>query len=66
MHPLALAPSIYYSGTAKVSEVPRYLRLPLLQYLYEVADTDLTPIHEIQKSQAGRVGERSEQFYKIE
>ena len=66
MHPLALASRLYYPGAAKVGEVPRDLRLPLLQYLDEVADADLAPVHEIQKSQAGWVGERGKQLYKIE
>jgi hypothetical protein len=38
--------------------VPRNFRLPLLQYLDEVTDTDLAAIHEIQKSQTSGISKR--------
>jgi hypothetical protein len=46
--------------------MPGNLWLRLLQNLYEVADADLTPIHEIQESQARWVGKRREQSHHIE
>ncbi len=58
MHPLALASRLYYPCTAKVGEVPRYLRLPLLQYFDEVTDTDFAAVHEIQQPQTSGISKR--------
>jgi hypothetical protein len=66
MHPLSFSARLYDPGPAKVGEVPGNLRLSLLQNLHEVADTDLTSIHEIQKSQAGWVGKRREQLHHVD
>jgi hypothetical protein len=60
VHPLAFASRLHYSGAAQVGEVPGDLRLALLQDLDEVTDTDLAAVHEIQQSEACRVGERGE------
>jgi hypothetical protein len=60
MHPLALTPRLNDTRTAKVGEVPGDLRLPLLENLYEVADTYLASVHKVQQSQTSGVGERGE------
>ncbi len=50
MHPLAIAPGLNNSRTSEIRKMTRYLRLPLLQNLHEVANTHLTPIHQIQQT----------------
>jgi hypothetical protein len=60
VHPFAFTSSLYDSGTTKIGEMPRNLRLALVQNLYEVANTHLTAIHEVQQPEARRVCESGE------
>ena len=58
MHPFAFASRLDDSGAAKVSQMAGNLRLPLIQNLDKVADTNLLLSHEIQEPEAGIVAER--------
>lgn len=58
VHPFPLAPRLDDSGAAKVSQMAGNLRLPLIQNLDKVADTNLLFSHEIQEAEAGIVAER--------
>jgi hypothetical protein len=46
--------------------MPGDLRLTLFHNFHEVTDANLSPIHEVEKSQAGRISKRREQANKVE
>jgi hypothetical protein len=66
VHPLALAPRRHNPRPPQVRQVPRDLRLPLLQYLHEVADTNLAPVHQVQQPQPRAVCQRRKQRHQIQ
>jgi len=66
MHPFALPARTHNTSIPQVSEVPGYLRLTLLQNFHEIADTDLSTIHEIEQPQARWVGESGKQTSEIQ
>ncbi len=51
MHPLAIASGGHNPGVPQIREVPRYLRLGLVQDLYEIADADFLVSHQVQEPQ---------------
>lgn len=55
MHPFAFTSSRDNAGAAKVRQVTRNFRLALPQNFNEIADANLTSIHEIQEAQARAV-----------
>jgi hypothetical protein len=61
VHPLAFAPGCDNAGAAQIRQVPRDLWLALAENLDEVADTNLSAIHEVQEPQARGVGQGREE-----
>jgi hypothetical protein len=46
VHPFTLAPRGHHTRTTQVREMPLNLRLALLEYLDEIAATNLPPVQE--------------------
>ena len=65
VHPLAFPARTDNSCVSQIREVPGDLRLPLLQNLDEIADTDLLAIHEIKQPETGWVGQGGEERRKV-
>ena len=66
VHPFSIAARGDNASGAKVGEVTGDLRLALPQDLDEVADADLAAIHQVEKPQAGAVGESGKEPGEIE
>ena len=58
VHPLAVPPGEHQAAAAKVSQMAGDLGLALRENFDEVADADLTAMHQVQQAQAGSVGKR--------
>lgn len=61
VHPFPFTPSGNDACTTQISEMPGNLGLALPENLDEVADADLSAIHEVQQPKPGAVRQRSKQ-----
>ena len=66
MYPLPFPAGGDDTGLAEVGEVTGDFGLPLLQDFDEVADADLSTFHQVEQTEAGRVGECSEDLDEID
>jgi hypothetical protein len=61
VHPLSVAARLDDAGASQIREMPRDLRLRLVQHLDEVTHADLTFSHQIQEAQTRAITERLEE-----
>src|SRR5262249_49520231 len=66
VHPLPLAPGLDDARPAQVSQMPGDPRLRHLQDFDEEAHADLVFPHEIDQPKAVTIGQRDEEFFKVE
>ena len=66
VHPFAFTASGDDASSAQVGQMPRDLRLTLLENLDEEADADFAPMHEVEQPQPGRVGEGGKELWQVD
>jgi SAM-dependent methyltransferase len=57
VHPLAIAPGRHDASIPQICQMPGYLRLWLIQNLYEIADAYFLIAHQVQEPQPGVISE---------
>ena len=65
MHPFSFAPGSHNTCTSQISQMSRNFGLALPQYLHEIADAHFLAAQQVQKPQAGAIGERRKQKCQI-
>jgi len=63
VHPLALAAGSDDPGVSQVSQVPRDLRLRLVENFHKIADANLLISHKVQEPEPGAVSKRLKEAF---
>lgn len=66
VHPFAVTPGAHDAGFPHVGEVPRDFGLRLPENLHEITNADFPPVHEVQQTEAGGIGQRRKQDREVE
>jgi hypothetical protein len=66
VHPLPFSPRADDTGVTEIGEMTGYLGLALFQYLHEVADADLSAVHQVEQPETRAVGQSGKQAGQVE